>query len=70
MGFETNRRADDWSCPDCGRVYALTYDRFPSRDRTNLYCDCGKTIIDENSTKDYSKKLKSEPTKKQPIEQG
>jgi transcription elongation factor Elf1 len=42
---------DDFACPHCGAVYAVTIRRYPMHDSDSATCDeCGETMKSWNST--------------------
>jgi len=44
-------KADDFTCPHCGSVYATTIYRSPTRDRDSATCEvCHKVMHEWNST--------------------
>lgn len=52
-GVESDRR-----CEACGRLYGVTYQQFPSRDRGEAHCDCGALLDRWKGTRDYTFTLK------------
>jgi len=50
---------DDFTCPECGAVYAVTIRRFPARDSDDATCgECKKVMAKWNSTASPSFTLK------------
>ncbi len=36
------------TCPDCGRVWLLTKRKVPQRDKDDISCTCGRTLVSWN----------------------
>lgn len=54
----------NYTCPSCGAVYAVTLQRFPTRDKDSADCECcGHVMAEWSDTEVPSFKLIETPKK-------